>query len=82
MQKSSNANHLGFTYRIRKNGEVEILHRGRTASTLRGLEASTFIQEAPEQGSPDAQQLMARITGNYKHGNERQATLHPRNRRR
>jgi len=27
------------------------------------------------------QQSMARLTGNYKHGNERTASTHPRNRR-
>ncbi len=27
---------LGFTYRVRKNGEVEIRHRGRVAATLSG----------------------------------------------
>ena len=30
---------LGFTYKARKNGEVEILHRGRRATTLRGAAA-------------------------------------------
>jgi hypothetical protein len=28
-----------------------------------------------------AQQVMARLTGNYKRGNERKAAEHPRNRR-
>jgi hypothetical protein len=32
--------------------------------------------------SGDPQELMARITGNYRHGNERTAMNHPRNRRR
>ncbi len=81
MQEPANASTLGFTYRVRKNGEVEIFHRGRLASTLRGNDAEGFRQEAGEEGSPEAQQLMARVTGNYKHGNERLAGAHPRNRR-
>ena len=72
---------LGFTYRQRKNGDVEVLHRGRLASTLRGQAAQDFMQEAGNPASADAQQLMARVTGNYKHGNERTAGAHPRNRR-
>jgi hypothetical protein len=72
---------LGFTYRVRKNGDVEIIHRGRLAATLRGSEAEDFRQEAPDESSAEAQQLMARVTGNYKHGNERAASQHPRNRR-
>ncbi|MCA0240971.1 MAG: hypothetical protein LCI02_08915 [Proteobacteria bacterium] len=72
---------LGFSYRVRKNGDVEILHHGRLASTLRGHEAEDFLHDAGDAASPAAQQLMARVTGNYKHGNERQASQHPRNRR-
>jgi hypothetical protein len=72
---------LGFTWRQRKNGDVEILHRGRLASTLRGNEAADFLAEANGSELIDLQPLMARITGNYKHGNERLASEHPRNRR-
>jgi hypothetical protein len=72
---------LGFTYRLLKAGGVEVRHHGKLAATLRGTDAVDFIQEV-EGGSPaDAQQLMARLTGNYKHGNERLAANHPRNRR-
>jgi hypothetical protein len=81
MQGPSEAHDLGFTYRVRKNGEVEIFHRGRLASTLRGNDAQDFRQGTQVEGSTEAQQLMARITGNYKHGNERAASQHPRNRR-
>lgn len=72
---------LGFTYRQRKNGDVEVLHHGRVAATLRGRDASDFLAEATDPTSSDAQQLMARLTGNYKRGNERLAASHPRNRR-
>lgn len=75
------SNDLGFTWRQRKNGDVELLHRGRLASTLRGADAADFLGEVRAASDEDAQQLMARVTGNYKHGNERLATQHPRNRR-
>ena len=81
MQEPTSAHDLGFSYRVRKNGDVEIHHRGRLASTLRGPDAQDFLQEAGDEGSAEAQQLMARITGNYKRGNERLAGEHPRNRR-
>lgn len=81
MQSSPDAHDLGFTYRVRKNGEIAIFHRGRLATTLRGNDAEDFKQEAQDESSAQAQQLMARITGNYKHGNERAASQHPRNRR-
>ncbi len=70
---------LGFTYRVRKSGEIEIRHRGCVAATLRGRAAADFLAEA-ETDFAAAQQAMARITGNYKRGNERTARRHPRNR--
>ncbi len=76
---------LGFSFRTTRRGEVEITHHGRKASTLRGADAADFLAEVgtdPEAAhSAEAQQLMARLTGNYKRGNERLAGQHPRNRR-
>jgi len=66
----------GFSYEIR-GADVIVLHHGRHASTLRGAAASRFLREV-ENGDP--QQLMARVTGNYKRGNERMGKSHPRNR--
>ncbi len=43
---------------------------------LRGARASEFLDEV-ETGDP--QLLMARLTGNYKRGNEHTARRHPRN---
>ena len=71
---------LGFTYRIRKSGEIEILHQGRVAATLRGMAAADFLAEVKGDFAA-GQQVMARVTGNYKRGNERVARNHPRNRR-
>lgn len=75
------AGDLGFTFRLKKSGEVEVLHRGKRASTLRGTDAVDFIAEVESGEFVDGQQLMARLTGNYKRGNERTASNHPRNRR-
>lgn len=68
----------GFTYTVRKNGDVVISHHGSVATVLRGARAARFL--ADDDGDQD-QDLMARITGNYKRGNERLASEHPRNRR-
>lgn len=68
----------GFEWSERKNGDVVVTHNGRTAATLRGTRAEEFLADV---GAGDDQELMARLTGNYKRGNERQARNHPRNRR-
>jgi len=72
---------LGFSYRHNKNGEVWIAHHGRQVTTLRGSAAADFLSELDGSALAEQQQLMARVTGNYKRGNERQAAQHPRNRR-
>jgi hypothetical protein len=71
---------FGFTYQISKNGDVVIRHHGRTATILRGRKALEFREQVESSTSDDLQQLMARLTGNYKRGNERQAKNHPKNR--
>jgi len=55
---------------------VLITHHGRRATVLRGPRGEEFLAEV--EGDP--QGVMARWTGNYKRGNERQAKQHPRNR--
>ena len=71
---------LGFTYRARKSGDVEVLHKGLLAASLRGIAAQDFLSEVESSTFSEGQQLMARLTGNYRHGNERAAKNHPRNR--
>ncbi|MEO7398139.1 MAG: hypothetical protein ABIW84_06205 [Ilumatobacteraceae bacterium] len=68
----------GFAFEQRKSGEVVIRHHGRVAATLRGARAVAFLEDA---STGDDQALMARATGNYKRGNERAASQHPRNER-
>jgi hypothetical protein len=70
---------LGFSWQTRKSGEVQILHRGKLAATLRGGMATDFMDIVDSGDADAAQQEAARLTGNYKRGNERLAKEHPRN---
>ena len=70
---------LGFTYKER-NGEFQIFHHGRKAVKLRGIKANKFKEEIESSDFTTLQHIMARLTGNYKRGNERIAKNHPRNR--
>jgi hypothetical protein len=65
----------GFEFAVRGD-DVVIRHHGITATMLRGARAQEFLAEAAEG---DTQLLMARVTGNYRRGNERAARRHPRN---
>jgi len=66
----------GFDYQDR-GGTVRITHHGVHATTLRGQRAAEFLARVQRE---DPQELMARLTGNYRRGNERAAKQHPRNR--
>ncbi|MFG2195965.1 hypothetical protein [Streptomyces sp. NPDC048639] len=67
----------GLAYDERADGTVVVTHRRAVAATLRGSRARMFLDEV---ASGDPQLVMARWTGAYKHGNERMARQHPRNR--
>lgn len=67
----------GFEYDVMGSGEVRIRHHGRVATILRARAAADFLEDVL---TGDPQELMARVTGNYRHGNERTARQHPRNR--
>ncbi len=57
----------GFEYVVRGD-QVVITHYGRAATTLRGAAAERFLAKIERD---DPQHVMARVTGNYKRGNER-----------
>lgn len=66
----------GFAFELRGT-TVLVTHHGKQATVLRGTAARRFLEEV-EEGDP--QELMARVTGNYKRGNERMGKNHPRTR--
>jgi len=65
----------GFQYSVSQAGTVTFTHHGRPAGTLRGKAAAAFLAFASnlDEESEAVQQRMARLTGNYKRGNERRA---------
>ena len=71
---------LGFMFKQLKNGEVVITHNEKKATVLRNDKSSWFLQDMDGMDFASQQQEMARITGNYRRGNERTAKKHPLNR--
>jgi hypothetical protein len=61
----------GFAWSATQDGRVRISHHGRMVTTLAGTQAQRFLARADGASDAEAQRLMARATGNYKHGNER-----------
>jgi hypothetical protein len=71
---------LGFSYRATANGEVAIRRDGRVVTILRGRRASDFLARIAGVSDEERQIAMARVTGNYRRGNEREAASQPRRR--
>ncbi len=66
---------LDFTFKVTKSKNVLISRIGKLVTTLRGLKALSFDEKLNSASSSKQQQLMVRITGSYKRGNERQRRI-------
>ena len=62
---------LGFTHRVSKDGAVRIFRHGQEVTVLRGKAAAQFLGKADGASPGEIQLLCAKVTGNYKRGNER-----------
>ena len=60
-----------FSHATRSDGSVVILYRAAPITILRGKAATRFLARLDGADGGAAQQLMARVTGNFKRGNER-----------
>lgn len=61
-----------FTYRMTKSNTVFIEWSGRQVKILKGKEAERFLAKMNAANDQKEEQLiMAKVTGNFKRGNER-----------
>ncbi|MBI5353015.1 MAG: hypothetical protein HZB50_10285 [Chloroflexi bacterium] len=60
-----------FTYRTIKEDKVFIYWYEKQVTILKGKEAQRFIGKIRRLNDQEAQLVMAKITGNFKRGNER-----------
>jgi hypothetical protein len=61
-----------FGYRVTKSGEVMISRGGRTVMTVGGAAGGKLLKALDATTTETEEQLvLAKVTGNYKRGNER-----------
>ena len=60
-----------FTCQTTKDGKVFIQWQGKPVAILRGKAVEKFLKNMADADSAQAQLLMARVTGHFKHGNEK-----------
>lgn len=63
-----------FSYRATRSGMVFVDFHGRAVTTLRGKAAERFLARIAAMDDAAQQVEMARVTGNFKRGNERRAS--------
>ena len=64
--------HEPFSYEQGKDEKVQIFYLNRLVKTIKGKEAERFLFKISGAGDRDSQQIMAKVTGKYKFGNERE----------
>jgi hypothetical protein len=62
---------MPFSFTTRADGSIVISYRTAPVTILRGRSAERFTARVSDADDAGAQQLMARVTGNFKRGNER-----------
>jgi hypothetical protein len=60
-----------FDWRATLDGQLLVSRGGRVVTTVRGSAAAKLLGRLERAADDEAQQILARATGNYKHGNER-----------
>ncbi len=69
---------MPFSYATRRDGSILISYHAAPVTILRGRSAERFMTRISGADAAGAQQLMARATGNFKRGNEREGKRSPR----
>ena len=59
-----------FSFQTRADGSIVVRYREAPVTVLRGRAAERFTARIASADAATAQQLMARVTGTFKRGNE------------
>jgi hypothetical protein len=69
-----------FSYRVSKDNTVFLDYENRQVKILKGKEANKFLERVEAAEDDKARQLiMAKVTGNFRRGNERSANSDKQN---
>lgn len=63
---------MDFDYQVTKQNKILIYWRDKHVVTLSGKKAQKFLVQIDNVDESAAQLVMARFTGNFKRGNERE----------
>ncbi len=61
---------MNFSFKVQKDDRVAISCNGKPARVLKGTAAINFLEAIRDEDDASRQLWMARVTGNFKRGNE------------
>lgn len=73
-------NNQTFSWKKGKNNKLFIYFNGKEVMVLKEQKAQKLLEELIDSSEEEEQYLLARITGNFKRGNEKLAKFNPKNR--
>ncbi|MGD7054783.1 MULTISPECIES: hypothetical protein [Bacillaceae] len=80
IDKKNRLDESPFSYRISKDNTIFLDYENRQVKILKGKEANKFLERMEAAEDDKAEQLiMAKITGNFKRGNERNVNTDKQN---
>ena len=62
-----------FSYKLGKEGKVLIYHYDKQIKVISGKKSKSLIEKLEWSNEDEEQMVLAKITGNFKRGNERKA---------
>ncbi len=60
-----------FSHKLTKSNKLMIYFKGKHIKTLNSKQTDAFIAKSRGKTEMEVQLILAKITGNFKHGNER-----------
>ncbi|WP_265459646.1 hypothetical protein [Enterococcus sp. HY326] len=60
-----------FTYDVKKDAKVFIYHYGKQVMILKGKKSAQLLKRLDKATIEETQLILAKVTGNFKRGNER-----------
>ena len=71
IDKRNRLNEEPFSYRVSKGNKVFIFWYEKQVMILKDKESEKFLAKVAKADTIESQLIMAKITGNFKHGNEK-----------
>lgn len=71
IDKRNKLSEIPFDYKVSKDNKVFVYWKGKQVTILKGKDSDKFLERIKDADERSVQLILAKVTGNFKHGNER-----------